>query len=150
MNAPVVPERIVTRDDGVLARAVAPALAHLPAPDVARRLAWLVPAVFRAIEYTTLVVVGWLTGEAALAYGLLWVVATHHYETLYRLRERGSVPPTWLVLAAGGWEVRTLLVAGSAVVGLARPVLAVLLVWCGTLIVGEAVAAALRDRRAAR
>ncbi len=150
MTAPVLSERIVTRDDGILARASAPVLARLPVPAVAGRLAWLVPAVLRTIEYTTLVVVGWLTGVAALAYGLLWVVATHHYETLYRLRERGSVPPTWLVLAAGGWEVRTLLVIVAAAAGLARPVLAILLVWCGTLIVGEAVAAAVRDRRAAR
>ncbi|MFD1658255.1 DUF5941 domain-containing protein [Streptomyces caeni] len=76
-------------------------------------LDWLVPPIFRAAEYGTVLV---LAAEADVnkalpaAFGLVAAVAYHHYDTVYRIRGDAGAPPRWLVRATGGHEGRTLLV----------------------------------------
>ncbi len=76
-------------------------------------LDWLVPPVFRAAEYCTVLVLAAeadVNGALPAAFGLVGAVAYHHYDTVYRIRGDAGAPPQWLVRAIGGHEGRTLLV----------------------------------------
>ncbi|MFF4587151.1 DUF5941 domain-containing protein [Streptomyces sp. NPDC001388] len=77
-------------------------------------LDWLVPPLFRAAEYLTVLVLAAeadVNGALPAAFGLVAAVAYHHYDTVYRIRGDAGAPPAWLVRAIGGQEGRTLLVA---------------------------------------
>ncbi|MFF4142005.1 DUF5941 domain-containing protein [Streptomyces sp. NPDC001698] len=76
-------------------------------------LDWLVPPLFRAAEYVTVLVLAAraeVNGALPAAFGLVAAVAYHHYDTVYRIRGNAGAPPVWLVRALGGQEGRTLLV----------------------------------------
>jgi len=76
-------------------------------------LDWLVPPLFRAAEYLTVLVLAAkadMNGALPAAFGLVAAVAYHHYDTVYRIRGNAGAPPHWLVRAIGGHEGRTLLV----------------------------------------
>lgn len=77
-------------------------------------LDWLVPPVFRAAEYGTVLVLAAradVPGALPAAFGLVAAVAYHHYDTVYRIRGGTGAPPRWLVRAVGGHEGRALAVA---------------------------------------
>ncbi|MGW2826440.1 DUF5941 domain-containing protein [Streptomyces sp. NPDC001443] len=97
-------------------------------------LDWLVPPLFRAAEYGTVLVLAAkadANGVLPAAFGLVAAVAYHHYDTVYRIRGDAGAPPAWLVRAIGGHEGRTLLVTVLALAltasqfGVALTVLAV-------------------------
>lgn len=74
------------------------------------RFDWAVPSLIRLLEYglllwTAVLAHGWATRSC---FALLAVLAYHHYDSVYRLRQSGG-PPSWLTVAAGGWEGRVLL-----------------------------------------
>nr|BFD81540.1 hypothetical protein StreXyl84_09410 [Streptomyces sp. Xyl84] len=76
-------------------------------------LDWLVPPLFRAAEYGTVLVLAAradVHGALPAAFGLVAAVAYHHYDTVYRIRGDAGAPPARLVRAIGGQEGRTLLV----------------------------------------
>ncbi|MFJ2784689.1 DUF5941 domain-containing protein [Streptomyces sp. NPDC093249] len=76
-------------------------------------LDWLLPPLFRAAEYTTVLVLAARSdspGALPAAFGLVAAVAYHHYDTVYRIRGGTGAPPAWLVRVTGGHEGRTLLV----------------------------------------
>ncbi|AVH60967.1 MULTISPECIES: DUF5941 domain-containing protein [Streptomyces] len=76
-------------------------------------LDWLVPPLFRAAEYLTVLILAArseVNGALPAAFGLVAAVAYHHYDTVYRIRGSAGAPPHWLVRAIGGHEGRTLLV----------------------------------------
>ncbi|MEV7734285.1 DUF5941 domain-containing protein [Streptomyces sp. NPDC088921] len=76
-------------------------------------LDWLVPPLFRAAEYGTVLILAAkadVNGALPAAFGLVAAVAYHHYDTVYRIRGNAGAPPAWLVRAIGGHEGRTLLV----------------------------------------
>ncbi|MFB6991218.1 MULTISPECIES: DUF5941 domain-containing protein [unclassified Streptomyces] len=82
-------------------------------------LDWLVPPIFRAAEYCTVLVLAALSdvaGALPAAFGLVSAVAYHHYDTVYRIRGGTGAPPQWLVRTIGGHEGRTLVVAVLAAV----------------------------------
>ncbi|WP_250303141.1 DUF5941 domain-containing protein [Streptomyces sp. A 4/2] len=82
-------------------------------------LDWLVPPVFRAAEYLTVLVLAdrsGVPGALPAAFGLVAAVAYHHYDTVYRIRGGTGAPPRWLVRTVGGHEGRTLVVAVLAAV----------------------------------
>ncbi|MBT2364528.1 CDP-alcohol phosphatidyltransferase family protein [Streptomyces sp. ISL-10] len=77
-------------------------------------LDWLVPPVFRAAEYGTVLILAAhaeVNGALPAAFGLVAAVAYHHYDTVYRIRGGTGAPPHWLVRAIGGHEGRVLAVA---------------------------------------
>ncbi|MFF5126576.1 DUF5941 domain-containing protein [Streptomyces syringium] len=80
-------------------------------------LDWLVPPVFRAAEYLTILVLAAHSGGSGAlpaAFGLVAAVAYHHYDTVYRIRGGSGAPPHWLVRAIGGHEGRVLAVTIAA------------------------------------
>lgn len=111
-------------------------------PRHAGGLTWLVPPSLRALEYGAILALSWRGPDPApaLAFALLWALAYHHYDTVYRSRARREQPPRWLVAALGGWEVRLLVVAVASAADLLVPTLAALGAWCALLGVGESVA----------
>jgi phosphatidylglycerophosphate synthase len=82
-------------------------------------LDWLVPPLFRAAEYVTILVLAARSDvphAVPAAFGLVSAVAYHHYDTVYRIRGGTGAPPQWLVRTIGGHEGRTALVAVLAAV----------------------------------
>ncbi|MFJ9627275.1 DUF5941 domain-containing protein [Streptomyces sp. NPDC101175] len=82
-------------------------------------LDWLIPPLFRAAEYGTVLILAAkaeVNGALPAAFGLVAAVAYHHYDTVYRIRGNAGAPPAWLVRAIGGQEGRTLLVTVLAAV----------------------------------
>ncbi|MGW7440037.1 DUF5941 domain-containing protein [Streptomyces sp. NPDC054849] len=86
-------------------------------------LDWLIPPLFRAAEYVTVLV---LAAKADVpealpaAFGLVAAVAYHHYDTVYRIRGGTGAPPHWLVRTIGGHEGRVLLITVLAAVLVSR------------------------------
>lgn len=75
-------------------------------------LDWMLPPVFRAAEYTTVLILAAkadVPGALPAAFGLVAAVAYHHYDTVYRIRGGTGAPPHWLVRTTGGHEGRVLL-----------------------------------------
>ncbi|WP_063798119.1 DUF5941 domain-containing protein, partial [Streptomyces sp. 150FB] len=86
-------------------------------------LDWLVPPVFRAAEYSTVLLLAArseVNGALPAAFGLVAAVAYHHYDTVYRIRGGTGSPPHWLVRTVLGHEGRTLLVTALAAVLVTR------------------------------
>ncbi|MGW4507431.1 DUF5941 domain-containing protein [Streptomyces sp. NPDC004436] len=82
-------------------------------------LDWLIPPLFRAAEYVTVLVLAVkadVPGALPAAFGLIAAVAYHHYDTVYRIRGGTGAPPHWLVRTIGGHEGRVLLTAVLAAV----------------------------------
>ncbi|MFJ4857213.1 DUF5941 domain-containing protein [Streptomyces sp. NPDC088730] len=82
-------------------------------------LDWLLPPVFRAAEYCTILALAArsdVDGALPAAFGLVSAVAYHHYDTVYRIRGGTGAPPQWLVRAIGGHEGRVLAVTVLAAV----------------------------------
>ncbi|MFD3541022.1 DUF5941 domain-containing protein [Streptomyces sp. NPDC058662] len=82
-------------------------------------LDWLVPPLFRAAEYTTVLILAAkadVPGALPAAFGLIAAVAYHHYDTVYRIRGGTGAPPHWLVRTIGGHEGRVLLTTVLAAV----------------------------------
>ncbi|MFJ3513272.1 MULTISPECIES: DUF5941 domain-containing protein [unclassified Streptomyces] len=82
-------------------------------------LDWLIPPLFRAAEYVTvlaLAVKADVPGALPASFGLIAAVAYHHYDTVYRIRGGTGAPPHWLVRTIGGHEGRVLLITVLAAV----------------------------------
>ncbi|MFE3449114.1 DUF5941 domain-containing protein [Nonomuraea sp. NPDC059194] len=96
------------------------------ARDHLGRLDWLVPPLLRGTEFLIVILIG-LAYDAPkwLLFVLLYVVGYHTYDTVYRTRQ-SIWPPTWVFMAGLGWEVRLLIIAAGAALGILAPVLYVL------------------------
>ncbi|MBW5484849.1 DUF5941 domain-containing protein, partial [Streptomyces bambusae] len=90
-------------------------------------LDWLLPPMFRAAEYTAVLILAAkadVPGALPAAFGLIAAVAYHHYDTVYRIRGGTGAPPHWLVRTIGGHEGRVLVavVLAALLTGDAFPV----------------------------
>ncbi|MDT0268362.1 DUF5941 domain-containing protein [Streptomyces sp. DSM 44915] len=80
-------------------------------------LDWLLPPLFRAGEYLTILLLAAhseVNGALPAAFCLVAASAYHHYDTVYRLRGGAGAPPRWLAMATGGHEGRVLVVTVAA------------------------------------
>lgn len=104
------------------------------------RLGWLVPAVLRTAEYVFVIWLGWRAGGVALpiVYGLLFAVAYHHYDVVYRVRHQDA-PPAWVAIAGLGWDGRSGLLLAAAAAGIFVPVAGALAIVGVVLFVSESV-----------
>ncbi len=100
------------------------------------RLDWPIPALLRALEYGTILV---LVGASGWGYALLATLAIRHYDIVYRVRLLGTAPPRRLAVLTGGWPVRCGLLVLAAVFGLAEPVAATMTILLAPVIVTEIV-----------
>ncbi|WP_440099012.1 DUF5941 domain-containing protein [Streptosporangium sp. H16] len=96
------------------------------------RLDWLVPPVLRLTEYGFVASVGFAHDVPPwLIFMLLGAMAFHHYDVVYRLRQR-VYPPSWLATSGLGWDGRMLLIALGGLAGQVTLVFALLALylWC--------------------
>jgi hypothetical protein len=81
------------------------------------RLDWLVPPIMRAIEYGYLATLGFAHDVSKpLVYAFIGVLAYHHYDTVYRTRQR-LWPARWVFGAGFGWDGRMLIAAVATLAG---------------------------------
>ncbi|TMR93257.1 DUF5941 domain-containing protein [Nonomuraea basaltis] len=81
------------------------------------RLDWLVPPTLRVIEYTFVAACGFAHEvHPLLVFLLLGALAFHHYDLVYRLRQR-VYPPPWLATLGLGWDGRMMVVSLVALMG---------------------------------
>lgn len=114
---------------------VGPASAH----PHSGRLDWLVPPIMRAIEYGYLATLAFAHDVSKpLTYAFIGVLAYHHYDTVYRTRQR-LWPATWVFRAGLGWDGRLLIVAIATLAGVLSATIAVLTVYLGLLFSIESV-----------
>ncbi|GLY85026.1 hypothetical protein Airi02_029550 [Actinoallomurus iriomotensis] len=103
------------------------------------RLDWAAPVIIRLIEYGYLATVGFSHAvPKPLVYALLGVLAFHHYDTVYRTRQR-LWPAAWVFGAGLGWDGRMLIAGIAAIAHVAWPAYAVLTFYLGVLFVAESV-----------
>jgi hypothetical protein len=97
------------------------------------RLDWLVPPIMRAIEYGYLATLGFAHSvPKGLVYAFIGVLAYHHYDTVYRTRQR-LWPAKWVFRAGLGWDGRLLIAAVATLAGVLPATYAVLTVYLGLL-----------------
>jgi hypothetical protein len=97
------------------------------------RLDWLVPPIMRAIEYGYLTTLGFAHGVSKpLVYAFIGILAYHHYDTVYRTRQR-LWPAKWVFRAGLGWDGRLLIAAVATLAGVLPVAFAVLAVYLGLL-----------------
>lgn len=119
----------------------------------AGRLAWALPSLLRAVEFACIVTVVRRVAPEAMpaAFALLFVIAYHHYDALYRVLN--GVPSAGALRAAGLGVEGRLLVLGALALGgpevLSRG-LVVLAVVLGVLFLGVGTAGGLRAMQATR
>ncbi len=118
----------------------------------AGRFAWVVPPLLRALEYAFLIRLTVLADPDALplCFALLAVLAFHHYDVVYRLRQQGSAPPGWTRAVGGGWEGRLIVGALLAALGALGPGMLVAAIALGAVYVGESTLSWTRYSRAER
>lgn len=103
------------------------------------RLDWLVPPLMRAIEYGYLATLGFAHGVSKpLVYAFIGILAYHHYDTVYRTRQR-LWPAKWVFRAGLGWDGRLLIAAAATLAGVLPITFAVLAVYLGLLFGVESV-----------
>lgn len=113
------------------------------------RLDWLVPSLLRLGEYAALLRLTTLVAPDAVpaCYALLAALAYHHYDVVYRLRDRGELPPRWLRWLGLGWEGRLLAAALLASLGVLATGLSVGALVLGVVYVTDGVLGWLRSGR---
>ncbi len=126
------------RDDGALGQLLVRAVGD----GHASPLRWLIPPGLRVAEFAGVTALAASAGPEALpaAYALLCASAFHHYDVVYRLRQRDEEPPTWLTAVGLGWDGRLLAVAALVALDLAPEGLWVLAAALGGLYATEAAA----------
>jgi hypothetical protein len=102
------------------------------------RLGWLEPALLRAVEYGTVIV---LLGGQPVTYLLLAGLAYRHYDQVYAHRHAPGNPPEMVSNVAGGWELRTGLLIAATPTGVVTTVaMSVTAIVVLTSVVGSVVA----------
>jgi Family of unknown function (DUF5941) len=104
-------------------------------------LAWLVPPVMRGLEYGAMFGIAAATSPDTpdAAYALIAVVAFRHYDLVYRLKQRGEVPPAWVNRASGGWDGRLVVACLLMLAGLLPAAMYALAGVLAVLLIGESV-----------
>jgi hypothetical protein len=121
----VVPAQQAPLALAAAALVAAPLAGRARAGAHAGRLDWLVPPLLRVAEYGALLLLAAGQGAATVpaCYALLAALAYHHYDLVYRLRDRGESPPSWLRRGGLGWEGRLVAAAALAAADVLRPAL---------------------------
>ncbi len=115
------------------------------------RFDWAVPGMLRGLEYGLLLWMAVLArGDAVKAcFGLLAVLAFHHYDAVYRLRQDARPVPPWLRVA-GGWDGRLVLAYIALVAAASTVGMAVAAGLFAILFVGESATAWLAESRSSQ
>lgn len=102
-------------------------------PPVHHRVAWQVPAALWVAEALTVgVLVHHTLGSwSAAAFAYVAAVAYHRYDVVYRLRDTGTAPATWVAVAGLGTDGRVL---GLLLVAALAPAAVVPVLWVAAVL----------------
>ncbi|MGA1146835.1 MAG: CDP-alcohol phosphatidyltransferase family protein [Candidatus Nanopelagicales bacterium] len=114
-------------DAGPIAAAIA-RLVPAARPALTGPFGWGVPVALRAVELGGIAVMVTFSGEVVAAFWILFIIAYHHYDVLYRSLQ-GARQPRWLAWWGFGWDGRLLVIAAVALSAVLQPALTLLLVW---------------------
>lgn len=134
-------------DAGPVASLVARALPALR-PRLIGRFAWSAPVLLRVLELMgiTLVIAVSQTTMVVLVFWMLFVIAFHHYDNLYRSLQ-GAEPPRWLTWAGLGWDGRLIVIGAVALTTVWEPTTTLLVIYLAVLFGGVASVQWLRSMR---
>ena len=120
----------------------------IPGPSLTGRFGWSVPVLLRFIELggIALLLVWRDPGNLVIAFLIVFTIAYHHYDVMYRSLQ-GAAPPRWLTWLGFGWDGRILVIAVVAATVLWQPSLTILLAWWVILFAGVASLQWLRSSR---
>ncbi len=118
-------------------------------PTLAGRFGWSVPVLLRAFELVAiavlLLVVG-VTTNLIVTFWIIFAIAYHHYDVLYRSLQ-GAKPPRWLTWWGFGWDGRVVVISIVAITAVWQPSLNLLLTWWVLWFAGVASVQWLRSSR---
>jgi hypothetical protein len=99
-------------------------------PSLSGRFSWSIPVGLRGFELAAIALLATSLGSMNLTvtFGILFIIAYHHYDNLYRSLQ-GAAPPRWLTWAGFGWDGRILVIAMVAAVAAWEPTLLLLTGW---------------------
>ena len=134
-------------DAGPIASAIG-AVFPAASPRLDGRFGWAVPVFVRAIELAGIAVLFAVSDASIVVLGfwLLFVIAYHHYDNLYRSLQ-GGTSPRWLTWSGFGWDGRLAVIVILAITSVWQPTVTVLLVWWAVLFGGVASVQWLRSKR---
>lgn len=126
---------------GMLGRVVA-------GPALTQRFGWGVPVVLRVIELGAVaLLLAWRDpANLVITFWILFAIAYHHYDVLYRSLQ-WAAPPRWLTWLGFGWDGRIAVVAIVAATAIWQPSLTILLTWWVLWFAGVASLQWLRSNR---
>ena len=124
---PALAALIVQRDGSLLTRWL---FVALPNSLTRGRFAWSLPGVLRGVELCgiALAVVVLQPTAVVVAFWAMFVIAFHHYDTLYRSLQ-GCSPPSWLTRLGFGWDGRLLVVIVALCLPWWHALFAVVVLW---------------------
>jgi len=134
-------------DSGPLAALVA-RMIPVSSPTLTGRFGWSAPVLLRAIELggiALLLVVG-SAANTVIAFWIVFVIAYHHYDVMYRSLQ-GAAPPRWLTWLGFGWDGRLLVIVVVVLAAAWQPALSVLVIWWVLWFAGVASVQWLRSSR---
>lgn len=117
-------------------------------PRLAGRFGWSAPVLLRVIELggIALLLVMGSTENTVVAFWIVFAIAYHHYDVMYRSLQ-GTAPPRWLTWLGFGWDGRLLVIIVVVLTAAWQPTLDVLLIWWVLWFAGVASIQWLRSNR---
>ena len=134
-------------DAGPLAALVARVIPGL-SPNLTGRFGWSAPVLLRAIELggIALLLVAGSAANTVITFWIVFAIAYHHYDVMYRSLQ-GAAPPRWLTWLGFGWDGRLLVIVVVVLAAAWQPALNVLVTWWVLWFAGVASVQWLRSSR---
>jgi hypothetical protein len=134
-------------DAGPLAALVARVIPG-SSPNLTGRFGWSAPVLLRAFELggIALLLVAGNPANAVVTFWIVFAIAYHHYDVMYRSLQ-GAAPPRWLTWLGFGWDGRLLVIVVVVLAAAWQPALSVLVIWWVLWFAGVASVQWLRSSR---
>jgi hypothetical protein len=132
-------------DAGPIAALVA-RLIPRSSPSLQGRFGWGVTTGLRVFELGVIASIVVAGNFSVIAFWIVFAIAYHHYDVLYRSLQ-GAAPPRWLTWLGFGWDGRLLVIVVVAITAMWEPSLMIVLTWWVLWFAGVASVQWLRSSR---
>lgn len=132
-------------DAGPIAALVA-RLIPRSSPSLQGRFGWGVTTGLRVFELGVIALIVVAGNFSVIAFWIVFAIAYHHYDVLYRSLQ-GAAPPRWLTWLGFGWDGRLLVIVVVAITAMWEPSLMIVLTWWVLWFAGVASVQWLRSSR---
>ena len=132
-------------DAGPIAALVA-RLIPRSSPSLQGRFGWGVTTGLRVFELGVIASIVVAGNFSVIAFWIVFAIAYHHYDVLYRSLQ-GAAPPRWLTWLGFGWDGRLLVIVVVAITAVWEPSLMIVLTWWVLWFAGVASVQWLRSSR---